>query len=156
MKYTAESIPDYKLASQELTSYFSTLGLEPTTTGGREILTDVNGCKHRAWTVSFQSFTRPAPVVSMHYKTGTGITGRPDPAEVLASSCRDYIDAHRAGSFEDWAAEMGCDTDSRKAEVIYRTYLDLSVPLQKLLSGGKVGYLATERIEKLAELSARL
>lgn len=43
---------------------------------------------------------------------------KPEPWAVLAAVCRDSLDAH-GQSFEDWAANYGYDSDSRKAETIY-------------------------------------
>jgi hypothetical protein len=43
---------------------------------------------------------------------------RVNPAEVLATACWDGEDA-RGQSFEEWAENLGYDTDSRKAETIY-------------------------------------
>lgn len=38
-----------------------------------------------------------------------------------------------SGGFEDWAAELGYSTDSRKAEAIYRECVDQSLALQRML-----------------------
>lgn len=74
---------------------------------------------------------------------------RVSPAEVLASCCRDGLDASRQ-SFESWASEYGYDTDSRKAEEIYRACQKSGDGVRKLLSH------ARGAVEKLAELSSRL
>ncbi len=72
-----------------------------------------------------------------------------NPAEVLASLCRDGVDAS-GQSFEDWAGNYGYDTDSRKAEDVYRTCQRAGDGVRKLLSH------APGAVEKLAELSCRL
>jgi hypothetical protein len=35
-----------------------------------------------------------------------------------------------SGSFEEWAADYGFDTDSRKAETTYRACLDIALKLR--------------------------
>ena len=71
---------------------------------------------------------------------------QPDPAEVLASVCREGADADE--SFENWCANFGYDEDSRKAESIYRACTDNGKKARRLLSPANFA--------KLAELSARL
>jgi len=44
----------------------------------------------------------------------------PDAAHVLDCLASDASSYENAQSFEDWASEFGYDTDSRKAERIYR------------------------------------
>lgn len=38
-----------------------------------------------------------------------------------------------ASSFEDWASEFGMDTDSRKAEAMYRACLDIALKMRAVL-----------------------
>lgn len=47
----------------------------------------------------------------------------------LASDC-DVLDA---GGFEQWAGNLGYDSDSRKAEVIYRACLDIALKFRAAL-----------------------
>lgn len=56
----------------------------------------------------------------------------PDPVDVLYSLAMDssVLDA---GGFENWAGEYGYDTDSRKAESIYRACLDIALKLRAAL-----------------------
>lgn len=42
-----------------------------------------------------------------------------EPFDVFATLCRDAVDA-RDASFEEWAGNFGADTDSRKAEAVWR------------------------------------
>lgn len=53
----------------------------------------------------------------------------PDPAAVIASLILDssVLDS---GGFEEWAEELGYDTDSRKAESIYRACLEIALKLR--------------------------
>lgn len=53
----------------------------------------------------------------------------PDPVDVIYSLIQD-ASVLDAGSFEDWAAELGYDRDSRKAETIYRACLGLALALR--------------------------
>ncbi len=48
-------------------------------------------------------------------------------------------------TFQDWASDLGYDTDSRKAEQTYRACLEISIKLQRFFSA--------EEIEKLQELA---
>ncbi len=74
---------------------------------------------------------------------------KPYPAEAVASVCREYMDTQDAGDFEEWAATFGYDTDSRKAEQIYRQCVD---GLGKLKRIG----LTMAQIKQFAEISSRL
>ena len=52
-------------------------------------------------------------------------SGQPvDPLDALWGIARDCQSVEQARGFEDWANEFGYDTDSRKAEAIYRTCVD--------------------------------
>jgi len=53
----------------------------------------------------------------------------PDPVSVMASLVMDS-DVIDASSFEEWASNCGYDTDSRKAETIYRACLDIALKLR--------------------------
>lgn len=74
---------------------------------------------------------------------------RPNVADVVASACRDYMSANQAGDFESWCGEFGYDTDSRKAESIYRACIEISGKLRRI-------GLTHSQAEKFAELSSRL
>lgn len=56
----------------------------------------------------------------------------PDPVDVFSSLAMDsgVLDA---GSFENWAADYGYDTDSRAAEATYRACLDIALKLRAAL-----------------------
>lgn len=56
----------------------------------------------------------------------------PKLADVLCSLVRDG-DAIEFDSFEDWADSLGEDTDSRKAEAVYRACLDTGLKLRNAL-----------------------
>lgn len=65
------------------------------------------------------------------YKTGMGIKGVPELADVLGCIVIDSSAIEQ--SFEDWASEYGYDTDSRKAEAIYEACKENGYRLRKLL-----------------------
>lgn len=53
----------------------------------------------------------------------------PDACDVVSSFLLDG-GAIDHSSFEDWASDFGCDTDSRKAEAMYRACLDIGLKLR--------------------------
>ena len=56
--------------------------------------------------------------MTVYFSQGPAISGEPTIEDVLDCLA---LDASGADSFEDWCAEYGYDTDSRKAEHIYNT-----------------------------------
>lgn len=58
---------------------------------------------------------------------------RPDVETVLYCIATDAQSVQNVRGFEDWASEMGYDTDSRKAESIYRACCDEALALQRWL-----------------------
>lgn len=54
---------------------------------------------------------------------------KPDPVDVIWSLSRD-ADVIDAGGFDQWAADLGYDTDSRKAEATYRACLEIALQLR--------------------------
>lgn len=65
----------------------------------------------------------------------------PKLADVLYSLQFD-ASAIDAGGFESWAADLGYDTDSRKAETIYRACLDIGLKLRAALGDQALRELA--------------
>lgn len=57
---------------------------------------------------------------------------QPELADVLHSLASDS-DVLDCGSFEEWAGNLGYDTDSRKAEAIYRACLEIALKLRNAL-----------------------
>jgi len=62
--------------------------------------------------------------------------------EALWSVCQDCLGVMQAHDFEDWAGEYGYDTDSRKAEAIYRKCLETYMAMR--------GSFGDEAIETIA------
>lgn len=56
----------------------------------------------------------------------------PDALDVLYSLAMD-ASVLDAGGFENWASDFGYDTDSRKAESVYRACLDIALKLRAAL-----------------------
>lgn len=54
---------------------------------------------------------------------------KPDPLDVLSSLAMD-ASVLDCATFEEWAADLGFDPDSRKGEAIYRTCLELALKLR--------------------------
>lgn len=64
----------------------------------------------------------------------------PDPVEILWAIARDG-DALQS-TFKDWCSDLGYETDSRKAEKIYRACQDNALRLRKILSADKIQEIA--------------
>ena len=67
------------------------------------------------------------------YSQGSAHKGRPDLASVLECLQSDISSVVNAKDFEDWASDLGYDTDSRKAEAIYRACTEIGLDVQRLL-----------------------
>jgi hypothetical protein len=72
--------------------------------------------------------------------TAVRVYGGNNPAKALAPNMRDVFASLATdssvldeSSFEDWASSLGYETDSRKAEAIYRAYLDIALKLRNAL-----------------------
>ncbi len=91
----------------------------------------------------------PAAQIALCSKHLPAFVKRVNPAEVLANCCRDGQDA-TGQSFESWASEYGYDTDSRKAESVYRACQAAGDGVARLLSHERGA------VAKLAELSSQL
>jgi hypothetical protein len=63
--------------------------------------------------------------------------------DVMGCLAMDASSVDNARNFEDWAAELGYDTDSRKAEATYRACVDQVAKLRNLLGGDYATVLKT-------------
>lgn len=90
------------------------------------------------WTITLKKGRKR---VTFGFWTGTGIKGEPTGEDVLSSVADDSGGFDNARSFEDWAEEYGYDTDSRKAERIYK---EVGKNAKKLK-----GFLGPEAYEEL-------
>jgi len=80
-----------------------------------------------AWKVTLRYQGRQ---MTVPFYTGSAIgeVNAPDVLHCLISDTQSAVN-----SFEDWCADFGYDTDSRKAEAIYNACQRISVKLHKLL-----------------------
>jgi hypothetical protein len=58
--------------------------------------------------------------LTTYFSQGYGINGEPKASSVLDCLASDAAGYENARDFEDWASEYGYDTDSRKAEKMYK------------------------------------
>lgn len=144
---TIDETPDYEIAAAQLRDFYAGLGI-----GSRispeGLRADSDGWCCFAFEVHFWNPENASLFCRIDWRQGTGITDDPDPAEVLASAAQDYADA-RGLTFEDWAGNLGYDTDSRKAEKTYDACMAMG---DKLTTLG----LTDEQIDTLAEFAGRL
>ncbi len=69
--------------------------------------------------------------MSLDYFMGSALTSEPDSASVLSSLLLDASALDE--SFENWCADYGYDTDSRKAERLYKLCCKQGEKLKQLL-----------------------
>lgn len=72
-------------------------------------------------------------ILSVPYWTGTGIKDAPNAKDVIGSLLSDANIA--AGTFADFCADMGLDTDSRKAWALYEACQQSGTDLRTLVGG---------------------
>jgi len=58
--------------------------------------------------------------LTTYFSQGYGIPGEPDAEGVLNCLFSDSISVENCASFEDWCSDLGYDSDSRKAERIFK------------------------------------
>ena len=71
--------------------------------------------------------------LTTYFSKGFGLSGEPTAAEVLDCLASDAAGYENARDFEDWASDYGYDTDSRKAEKLYRVIGKQAEKLKKFL-----------------------
>jgi hypothetical protein len=76
---------------------------------------------------------RIALLYALHHKW------KPDPIEILWAIARDSDALEMV--FDDWASELGYNTDSRKAEAVYRACQDNALRLKKILPPAQIEML---------------
>ena len=67
------------------------------------------------------------------FSQGSGLKDDPTVSDVLDCLAMDAADVEGAKDFEAWAQELGLNTDSRRAENIYRAVMRQTVGLKRLL-----------------------
>lgn len=71
--------------------------------------------------------------IEIYFSQGSAHTKEPSLSDVLECLASDAATVENAQDFEDWANELGYDTDSRKAEASYEACLEQSDNLKELL-----------------------
>jgi hypothetical protein len=87
--------------------------------------------------------------MNVPFSMGKGHNGKtPTAADVLDCLASDAAGVENATSFDDWASDYGYDTDSRKAERIYKACKRNAEDLYSLLGGEAYNELLweTERL----------
>jgi hypothetical protein len=69
----------------------------------------------------------------LYFSQGRGIVNEPRATDVLDCIASDAAGYENAQTFEDWASEYGYDTDSRKAERIYRSVKRQAEQLKRVI-----------------------
>jgi hypothetical protein len=93
-------------------------------------LGDDDGWTHYAFRLRLKYDGR---TMTVPWRQGIGIQTNPTAEDVMESLLSDAAGFDNARSFEDWAAEYGYDTDSRKAEKIYRSVETQTIKLARFL-----------------------
>ncbi len=92
---------------------------------------DNTGWEHHAYTLRLHSGPR---AMTMSWKQGMLCTEDPTVEKALNAIAVDYVDTgDSAYDFEDWARDLGYDTDSREAEAIYRACIAQTKDARALL-----------------------
>lgn len=86
------------------------------------------------WSVEI---SRGTESVTFWYSMGSAHTGTPDLLDVMHSLLSDISNVE-AQEFEDWAADLGFDPDSRKAERIFEACKETLEYLQRLFSESEI------------------
>lgn len=110
---------------------------------------DEDGWEHHAYKVRLHRAGRQMTTTWMQ---GLGITDDPNPRDVLESLFLDAAGYDNARGFEDWANDYGYDSDSRKAEALYRRVGQNAKRLANLfdVSDNSLAPWMTEEAETLA------
>lgn len=74
--------------------------------------------------------------MTTYFSMGLGISGLPTAEDVLDCLALDAAGIENARNFEDWCNEYGYDTDSRKAEKIFKVCTKQALQLQCFLGDG--------------------
>ncbi len=99
--------------------------------------------KHRHGERHLITFTRPGKRFPLSFwnSYNDAATGKlPTPYDVLS-----VIEKYEVGTFEDWASELGYDTDSRKAEKTYKAVYAQWLKIEK--------FFTPEELEELQEIN---
>ncbi len=70
---------------------------------------------------------------------------KPTAGDVMECLCNDAASIENADSFEDWAADLGMDTDSRRAEALYKRCDTLVDDMRAFLGSAFEAFIWAER-----------
>ena len=82
--------------------------------------------------------------MTLFYSMGSAHTGEPELLDVLNCLLMDWQSVQGVDGFEEWADELGYDTDSRQAERIYNACKRQTKELE--------GFFTSNQLEQLSEL----
>ena len=71
--------------------------------------------------------------MTVPFYTGPGWSREPDLDDVMECLCSDAVGVINATCFEEWADDLGFDSDSRRAEATYRQVQRQTEELRRLL-----------------------
>lgn len=92
---------------------------------------------------------RPGAKMTVYFSKGTGHHGKPaEAAEVLDCLASDANTIEETEGFEEWAANLGYDTDSRKAYRLHKIYERQAIRLMKFLGSAAYDELRND-VERL-------
>jgi len=83
--------------------------------------------------------------LTVPFFTGSGWTREPSASDVLECLVSDASSVDCAQSFEEWASDLGYDTDSRKAEETYKNCVKAAAGVKRLLGNDYQDFLEAER-----------
>ncbi len=81
---------------------------------------------------------RGISAIETRYSQGSAIKTNPELHDVLASLLMDAGTLYEGQTFEDWAAELGYNEDSRKAERIYESCRKIEAHLNEMFSSSEM------------------
>lgn len=82
----------------------------------------------------------------IEFTQGSGVKNEPEARDVLGCLATDFQAVRNTETFEEWANELGLDTDSRSAEKTYRAIKDQMDRFKDVF--GKVGLDALIAVEE--------
>jgi len=89
---------------------------------------DADGWEHNAFDVGLNG---PRGAMTVKWRQGIGIKTRPRLIDVLNALRSDAMNTEE--TFENWCAEYGYDSDSRKAEATYNACKSQTAELQRIM-----------------------
>lgn len=126
---------DSRAGQREFAEWLREHGVRRTYTvdNGRKITDD--GWEHFSWTITVANRGANAASAATYqfpYMQGLGYTKPPELTDLMAALLNDASTIVNSAGFEDWASELGYDSDSRTAERLYGQVVDNNAKLAKL------------------------